>query len=107
MSECAIAPLPESVDLEVPWLSQLDNVNSPLGTCNLTSASMIVLYFGIRGDGNGQLEDQVFRRCEAFGYDRHTPDAIAEIIRSYGFKDEFRTDATWGGREAAFSPKTL
>jgi hypothetical protein len=84
-----------SVVLPVPYLSQLDNENSPYGTCNLTSVSMILLSFGIVGNGEGQLEDQLFRKCEQLGLDRHEPRTLAALIREYGFIDDFRPDARW------------
>lgn len=35
------------INLEVPYLTQLDNLYEPLGTCNTTSVAMIMKYYGI------------------------------------------------------------
>lgn len=89
---------PPCVDLKVPYLSQLDNVNSPYGTCNLTSVAMVLRFFGIKGNGEGQLEDQLFHRIGALGLDRHSPEDLAYLINldygKYGIRDKFKYDAT-------------
>lgn len=94
----SIEHLPPCIDVKVPYLSQLDNVNHPYGTCNLTSIAMVLKYFGIKGTGDGQLEDQLFRRVTALGLDRHSPADLAYLINldyaKYGIRDVFHMDAT-------------
>lgn len=94
MAECAIA-LPETVNLDVPYLSQQDNVENPGGSCNVTSCSMVLQYFGKVGTGDGQLEDQLYRECLDRGLSRHDPYDLAKLLRLHGVQDDFRTDATW------------
>jgi hypothetical protein len=82
--------------LPVPFFSQLDNLYNPFGTCNLTSVAMCLSYFGIVGDGDGQLEDQLYRYCLNEGLDRHSPIDLAAVCRWKGIPDDFRHDAKWG-----------
>ena len=94
MAECAIA-LPSEVNLPVPWRSQRDNQENPGGSCNVTSCAMVLLFFGKVGNGDGQLEDQLYRECESTGLSRNDPYHLAELLTRHGIKDNFRTDATW------------
>jgi Peptidase_C39 like family len=86
--------------LSVPYFSQLDNANNPYGTCNLTSVAMCMAYFGIAGDGDGQLEDQLYRWVIAHGLSRHSPIDLAQVFKWKGIKDDFRSDAKWGDARA-------
>ncbi|MBI4784006.1 MAG: C39 family peptidase [Oscillatoriophycideae cyanobacterium NC_groundwater_1537_Pr4_S-0.65um_50_18] len=81
------------VNLKVPYFSQLDNSNNPYGSCNVTSIAMCLHYLGIRGNGQGQLEDQLYRKCEANGWDRHSPTDLKKLAESYGVKDDFSAKA--------------
>lgn len=84
-----------TVNLNVPYKSQLDNENRPKGTCNVTSVAMCLNYLGIVGNGDGQLEDQLFRWVERNGYDRHVHADLVKVFEHYGFIDRFETEATW------------
>lgn len=90
--------LPPCVDIKVPYLSQLDNKNNPFGSCNVTSIAMVLRFFGIVGNGQGQLEDQLYNRIEALGWSRHSPqDLTALINRDYGkqgIRSRFSSNAT-------------
>ena len=88
----------DTVQLKVPYLSQLDNTLDPHGTCNVTSASMCMAYLGhpIRNAQNLQIEDELNQYCYDHGLDRHVPGDIAKVIRAYGYKDDFQPDAKWG-----------
>jgi len=47
--------------LEVPYLSQRDNVHRPLATCNVTSLAMALRYYDIGPEHRGkQLEDELY-----------------------------------------------
>lgn len=84
------------LDLNVPYLSQLDNLYEPNGTCNTTSVAMVMQYFGIQGDGSGlQLEDQLTKKCWTEGWDRHSPTDLVKLFKWKGIKDKFRSDASW------------
>jgi uncharacterized protein YvpB len=91
------AAKPDTVQLKVPYLSQLDNETDPYGTCNVTSLSMCMAYFGhpTRNAQGQQLEDELNQYCYAHGLDRHVPDDLAEVVRAYGYKDNFQANAKW------------
>lgn len=61
----------DSKVLGVKYLSQLDNDIDPRQTCNTTCLAMVAAYFGIVGDGNGQLEDQFSASMRKLGYNRY------------------------------------
>ncbi len=87
----------DKVQLQVPYLSQLDNLTNPGGTCNVTSVAMCMAYFGhpIRNSQNEQLEDELNQYCSANGLDRHSPADLAKVLRAYGYKDDFQSNAKW------------
>lgn len=90
--------LPPCVDLKVPYLSQLDNRLNPYGACNVTSLAMVLKFFGIKGNGDGQLEDQLNRRMVKLGLDRHNAAHLAYLVNldyaKYGISDTFTMTAT-------------
>lgn len=87
---------PEVVNLNIPWFSQLNNINTPHGSCNVTSVSMCLYYFGLRAQRPGeQLEDELYRYCEENGLDRHVPQDLAKIVKDYGYQDDFQAQAKW------------
>jgi Peptidase_C39 like family len=92
------AALPPCVDLPIPFLTQLDNVNVPYGTCNVTSIAMALKFLGIKGNGKGQLEDQLFSRVMKLGLSRHSPHDLAYLVNldygSLGIRDVFKDKAT-------------
>ena len=71
------------INLKVPYFSQLDNAYNPSGSCNVTSVAMCLYYLGIRGTGEGQLEDQLYKRCADYGWSRHDPNGLKQLIESY------------------------
>jgi hypothetical protein len=93
-------PLPtpsSSVILKVPYLSQLDNVDDPYATCNVTSVAMCLAYYGhpIRNSQGIQLEDELNQYCYSNGLDRHVPTDLKKLLEAYGCKDDFQFDAKW------------
>lgn len=87
--------LPASVQLNVPYQSQLDNVENPFGSCNVTSISMCLEYFGVQGkNSNERLEDELQDYCNAHGMDRHAPADLAKLVQLYGCRDDFKTNTT-------------
>lgn len=89
---------PSTVRLNVPYLSQLDNVNNPHGSCNVTSVSMCMGYFGhpLRNPNTGeQLEDELYRFMLDHGLSRHSPHDLQKVLKLYGYEDDFRPDAKW------------
>lgn len=97
--------LPTKVLLNVPFASQLDNERNPNGSCNVTSLSMVLQYFGGKSysgyKGYKQLEDFIYDEMIRTGLSRHSPADLATIynqltkqlkIDSY---DAFDPAATW------------
>lgn len=78
--------IPDKKVLNVPYSSQLDNVHSPFGTCNLTSVAMVLRYFGVKGNGQGQLEDQLYLK---YGDRRWYSSTMDEAFAAYGIEDDY------------------
>lgn len=76
-------------NLNVPYFSQLDNKLNPYGTCNTTCVAMAMAFRGIKGDGSGQLEDQLTAKCNAEGWDRHSPWDLQKLFKWKKLKSEF------------------
>jgi uncharacterized protein YvpB len=88
-------PKPQTVKLNVPYKSQLDNYYNPTGSCNVTSLAMCMQYVGIpRRDNIGQYEDELYEYALYNGLSRHDPYDLAKIVRDYGGKDTFKENAT-------------
>lgn len=83
------------IEVPCPWFPQRDNALNPAGTCNMTSTAMVLRAFGVAGDGNGQLEDQLVRECLRRGIDYHDASSIKAMIEWKGHRDRFETQATW------------
>jgi len=84
-----------SVKLDVPWFSQLDNKQSPEGTCNVTCIAMCLTYLGLRPSSSQQMEDEFCDYCDNNGLDRHVPSDMARLISAHGYRDNFQYYATW------------
>jgi hypothetical protein len=79
----------KSVKLKVKYKSQLDNEHNPTGSCNVTSVATCAEYEGILGNGDGQLEDQMYRNMEDWGLSRHNPQDLAILAARYKLHDDF------------------
>lgn len=87
--------LPATVKLNVPYKSQRDNVFNPNGACNVTSIAMCLQFLGgTPKQSSVQFEDELYNYALQKGYSRHDPYNLARIVQDYGFRDDFRTDAT-------------
>ena len=75
--------------LDVPYKSQLDNVNNPFGSCNVTSIAMALEYLGVKPSGDRQLEDELYEYCQNKGYDYQSAEDLAQVVRDYGRNDRF------------------
>jgi uncharacterized protein YvpB len=80
--------------LDIAYKSQTDNVNNPSGSCNVTSSAICLEYWGIKGSGSGQLEDELYKWLESEGLSRHDPNHLKIAIEYYGCQDHFTTRAT-------------
>ncbi|MCC3409385.1 MAG: C39 family peptidase [Microcoleus sp. PH2017_10_PVI_O_A] len=86
--------LPESVRLQIPYRSQLDNLHNPTGSCNVTSIAMCLNFLKVpRRQNAGQYEDELYQYAIDQGYSRHDPQDLAKIVRDYGGTDNF---TSWG-----------
>jgi uncharacterized protein YvpB len=86
-----------TVNLKVPYLSQLDNANAPYGTCNLTCVAMCLQFFGVKGDGTAiQLEDQLFNYVVKHRLSRHNPLDLVRVFESKKIRDQFSFNTAWG-----------
>lgn len=84
---------PSKVRLTVPYFSQRDNKLDPQGACNVTAFAMALYALGLRGNGNGQLEDQLNQWLKDNDLDRHSHEHLQQMAIAKGFKCEFKTDA--------------
>jgi hypothetical protein len=89
-----------SINLAVPFLSQLDNVERPYGSCNVTSVAMCLRFlYPNRNFGcppRVQLEDYLFRLLQQYGRSRHNPYDLEWLIKFFKVPTDFRPDARWG-----------
>jgi uncharacterized protein YvpB len=88
-------PRPKTVKLPIPYKSQLDNQENPTGSCNVTSLAMCLEFLGAkRKTSTEQFEDELYRYAEDHGLSRHDPHDLAIIVEAYGYRDDFRSNAT-------------
>ncbi|MGE5656503.1 MAG: C39 family peptidase [Actinomycetota bacterium] len=87
--------LPDSVRLDVPYKSQLDNWYNPTGSCNVTSLAMCLEFLGAtRKTKSGQFEDELYQYALSKGYSRWNPYDLAKIVQDYGRQDFFTEGGT-------------
>ena len=86
--------------LNIPYKSQLDNVNNPTGSCNVTSIAMALAYLGCQPLkpeeqlADEQLEDEMYLFMLARGLSRHSPQDLAKLVNYYGYSDDFTSKGT-------------
>jgi Peptidase_C39 like family len=84
-------PIPDQVELNIPYFSQRDNPRFSWATCNVTSIAMAFYYYGVRSKEGGQLEDELLQWC----FDHHGEgsqtdhNCLSELIQAYGFAPSF------------------
>ena len=90
-------PVPNNVELNVPYFSQRDNPRFDWSTCNVTAIAMVLYYYGLRSKRGGQLEDELLQWC--FDYDgqgsQTDHNVLSALIKAYGFKTSFSTTRKW------------
>ena len=85
--------------LDTKWRSQRDNDydsysgNGPDNTCSYTSMAVALNYYGIIGNGQGQLEDQIERTYSRLGLTKGLPEDMAYFINKY-YSPSIRATAT-------------
>jgi len=82
------------IRLDIPFKSQLDNRFNPTGACNVTAIAMCLEYLGYRSNSGLQLEDELYKYMTDTGMNRHSPYDLAQVVRDYGFNDDFSDRAT-------------
>jgi hypothetical protein len=84
---------------QFPLTIQNDNELHPDGSCNLTSATNCMKFFGCKRDARysqyPQYEDEVMARSEDNGLDRHEPGTIKKMLELYGLRDDLRIAEGW------------
>ena len=86
-----VNPIPDQIELNVPYFSQRDNPRFSWSTCNVTSIAMAFYYDGIRSKDGAQLEDELLQWC----FDRHGEGSqtnhtvLGELIQAYGYAPSF------------------
>lgn len=73
------------IDIKVPYFCQYDNTIAPGGSCNLTSAWMVIEHFH---PGKVKNPDVLLRYCEKKGLDRHELSVIDQILEENGVADQ-------------------
>jgi GH24 family phage-related lysozyme (muramidase)/uncharacterized protein YvpB len=94
MSAKASKPILNGCILDIGYKSQTDNRNNPTGSCNVTSSAMCLTYWGIKGSGQGQFEDELYEWMENEGLSRHEPNHLKIMIEHFGCRDHFTTRAS-------------
>ena len=69
--------------LNVPHLTQLDNVYEPYASCNVTSLAMCLIYWGIEFPKYMQPEDFLLQRAVDQGLNRFTVTGIKQLAESF------------------------
>lgn len=85
---------PTNFCLDVPYLDQLENADSPFGTCNVTSVAMCLLFLGVPQKTTMRFPDELDAYCTNYGLDRHNPDDLVRLTGYYGSVDRFTRSAT-------------
>ncbi|MEG4998467.1 C39 family peptidase [Microcoleus sp. B4-D4] len=90
-------PVPNNVELNVPYFSQRDNPRFDWSTCNVTAIAMVFYYYGVRSKWGGQLEDELLQWCFDYAGQGSQTDhnVLTALIQAYGFKTSFSTTRTW------------
>jgi uncharacterized protein YvpB len=90
-------PIPNNVELNVPYFSQRDNPRFDWSTCNVTAIAMVLYYYGVRSKWGGQLEDELLQWCFDYAGQGSQTDhnVLSALIKAYGFKTSFSTTRKW------------
>lgn len=90
--------LPPKVNLQVPYHSQLNNLENPYGACNVTSIAMVLKFYEVDSrtsediNNDVQLEDVLFQKTldwdAEYGFggencSRHQPQFLIRLLREW------------------------
>lgn len=86
----------DEVKLGMPYLSQLDNIYNPSGSCNATSIAMALMFLGVKKkDANEKdLGNEIYPQLAAMGAIPGTPDYMVAVCQRYGIPDRFEGSAS-------------
>lgn len=76
-------------NINVPYFSQLNNRLNPYGSCNVTSAAMILNWAGIKCS-----PDTLYQYMLDSGLSRHSPYDLAKMMELKGIEDTFDPSAS-------------
>lgn len=83
--------------IPVPYLTQLDNLNNPYGSCNVTAVAMVLGFYRIPIFQNRQqLEDILYQWLIDRRMSRHSPYDLSELLKTYRPHSTFTEKAKWG-----------
>lgn len=86
---------PENLRIKVPYKPKLDDLYNPTGLCNITSIAACLEFLEVHRRSNyGEFEDELYEYALSQGYSRHDPYHLVKIVRDYGCRDTFKTNAT-------------
>ena len=90
-------PVPNNVELNVPYFSQRDNPRFDWSTCNVTAIAMVLYYYGLRSKWGGQLEDELLQWCFDYAGQGSQTDhnVLSALIQAYGFNTSFSATRKW------------
>lgn len=93
------ATIPDVVKLPIPYKSQVDNIENPNGSCNVTSLAMCLEFLGASRKWQysvryRQFEDELYQYAIDHRLSRHDPHDLAVIVEKYGCRDDFQRNAT-------------
>ena len=80
--------------LNVPYFDQLENIEYPYGSCNVSSMAMALLFLGAKPKTTFKFPDELDAYCAFYELDRHSPQDLVKVAAAYGIKDTFKTNAT-------------
>jgi uncharacterized protein YvpB len=88
----------DEVKLGMPYLSQLDNIYHPSGSCNATSIAMALMFLGVQKKNASEkdLGNEIFAQMEGLGHlgIPGAPPVMIEMVQRYGKKDDFDGNAS-------------
>lgn len=78
------------IDISCPYHCQYDNTLYPGGSCNMTSAGMVLAHYGKDPLVPGSLPrvaDRLLKYCDDHGMDRHELGVIQAVLVKFGVSD--------------------
>jgi uncharacterized protein YvpB len=88
----------DEVKLGMPYLSQLDNIYHPSGSCNATSIAMALMFLGVKQKNASEkdLGNEIFAQMEGLAHlgIPGAPPVMIEMVQRYGKSDNFEGNAS-------------